>query len=274
MTTKRLPDPGKSVVFREQAGAQGKGGLFGPQWAFAAFYWRSIRLVAALMFRKRETVADTAAVRRRFQELSLRYIEDLSRRGIGFFEYEGFEDVESWRGSLICPNHPSILDAISLFAKIPKAGCVVGSNPLRNPLLSTLARMGDFIPRNPALRMVRECRSRLAHGENIIVFPEGTRTSDGAINPFHDGPALAAIKAEAPVRTILIECNTLFLSQRYSFFQCAPWPVIFRLSPGKVFHPACDDDPRAFTRELEDYFRASLRRDGDKIEKTRSEVGQ
>ena len=40
---------------------------------------------------------------------------------------------------------------------------------------------------------------RLALGGGIILFPEGTRTSDGNLQPARSGIGLAVIKSEAPV---------------------------------------------------------------------------
>ena len=167
-----------------------------------------------------------------------------------------------WTHSIICANHPSILDALFLFQKFPQASCVVGTNPWSDPFLSIPARQAQYVPGQPALRMVKQIRRTLEDGGNVIVFPEGTRTPSGALREFHDGFALAAIKARASVRTVFIECTSMFLGKGFSFAAGAQLPIHFRFSTGAVFSPAAGANAREFSQELEEYFRRRLRREG------------
>jgi 1-acyl-sn-glycerol-3-phosphate acyltransferase len=183
-------------------------------------------------------------------------------------EYVGFEDSSNWRASLLCANHPSIFDALLLFQNFPHAACVVGTNPWRHPLFSIPARQAAYIPSLPALRMVKETRSVLSQGGNMIVFPEGTRTREGALGPFLDGFALSAIKGGATVRTIFIECTSRFLGKAISFKSPLEMPIHFRISTGDVFHPGPDERARDFSQTLETYFRARLLREGEAIRRT------
>lgn len=196
---------------------------------------------------------------------SAAYLDQLQRMGCIQCEYVGFEDSATWAGSLLCANHPSLLDALLLFKKFPRAACVVGAKPWRHPILSISARQAAYIPSLPALRMVKETRRLLAEGGGMIVFPEGTRTREGALAPFHDGFALAAIKGRAAVRTIFIECTSRFLGKTFSFKNPLEMPIRFRISPGDVFHPGPGESARDFSRSLENYFRGQLVREGEAI---------
>jgi 1-acyl-sn-glycerol-3-phosphate acyltransferase len=138
-------------------------------------------------------------------------------------------------------------------------------NPWGNPLLSRMARRGDFVPRDPALRMLKEVRQRLWRGENILIFPEGTRTTRGALNPFHEGAALMATKSGAPIRTVFIECNSLFLGKGYSFFDRTSGPIVFRFSTGEVLQSRLGESARDLSKRLESCYRDRLGRDGDRI---------
>ena len=199
-----------------------------------------------------------------------RYLDRLTRMGCIRREYEEFEESSTWQGSLICANHPSILDALLLFQKFPQAACVVGASPWKHPLLSIPAREAGYIPSLPALRMIKESRRVVARGGNMIVFPEGTRTGGGALGPFHDGFALAAIKSGATVRTLFIECTSRFLGKAFSFRALLEMPICFRISTGAVFHPGPGENARDFSKTLERYFRERLLREGDAIRRDRS----
>lgn len=245
----------------------GRAGYFAQQRAFFSFYRRCLGFTAWLLLRKKDDnrEADVAVVRSRLSKGSGQFFSDLAARNLVRCEFEGFEDSAAWKGSIICANHPSILDAICFFWKIPGIGCVVGTNPWSNPLLSLPARLADFVPRDPALRMLKECRQRLQRGENILLFPEGTRTTRGALNPFHEGPALLAVKARAPIRTVFIETNSLFLGKGYSFFNPTSEPIIFRFSAGEIFRADPAETARDLSRRLERCYRESLGREGERI---------
>lgn len=238
----------------------------GPQRAFLSFYGRCLAFNLWLSLRnpKPDRAADVAEIRSRLSRDSGRFFAHLAARDLVHCRFDGLGAAD-WRGSIVAANHPSILDALGLFWKMPGIGCVVGNNPRGNPLLSHPARRADFVPRDPALAMIKECRRRLRLGENILLFPEGTRTTRGALDPFLEGPALVAVKSDAPIRTVFIECNSLFLGKGYSVFRPLREPVVFRFSAGEVFRPAEGESARHLARRLEDYFRGELVREGDRI---------
>lgn len=198
------------------------------------------------------------------------YVDLLVRWGIIELEFSGFEHAESWRGSVIAPNHPSILDAILLGAHLPGLDCVMNSRLLRDPVMSGAARLCNFIRNDTPLSMVRDSRDRLAAGRNVLIFPEGTRTCGSPVGPFRHGFALAAARAGAPIRTILIECDSDYFGRDFRFFRPAPCPIRYRLTASRVFHPARDEDPRACSAEIEEFFRASLVRDDQGVRRRKA----
>ena len=56
---------------------------------------------------------------------------------------------------------------------------------------------------------------KLEGGENLLIFPEGTRTSALAINPFKNGFALIAKKTGASIQTVFIEREGRYLSKGF-----------------------------------------------------------
>ncbi|MFM8765982.1 MAG: lysophospholipid acyltransferase family protein [Spartobacteria bacterium] len=238
--------------------------------AYALYLASASWLTASVLlaFSSGRNGAASLRARQKISSHSARYLDRLARMGCIRCVYEGFEDCADWRSSLICANHPSIFDALLLFQKFPNAGCVVGANPRKHPLFSILARQAAYIPSLPALGMVKETRKFIAHGGNIMVFPEGTRTREGALARFQDGFALAAIKSGAAVRTIFIECTSRFLGKAISLRSPLEMPIHFRLSTGDVFRPGPDESARAFSHALEEYFRARLVREGEAIRRS------
>lgn len=186
------------------------------------------------------------------------YLTILRRWGIIETEFIGFEEAPSWQGCVIVPNHPSILDAILLVSCIPSLDCVMNTRLLRNPITAGAAHLCDFI-RNDSLRlMAKLCKERLAAGSNILIFPEGTRTKTPPVDPFHPIYSLVSKYSGAPIRTILIECDSDYFGRNFSYFRPAQCPMRFRLTAGRIFHSDDSTDPRELSEEIEGYFRACL----------------
>jgi 1-acyl-sn-glycerol-3-phosphate acyltransferase len=225
-------------------------------WLAASLIWNSDHRNHALsILRAREMISHHCA----------RFLARLDRLGCIVCEYEGFEDARDWHSSLLCANHPSLFDALLLFQKISTRCLRRGTESLETPPFSLVARQAAYIPSLPALRMLKETRRVVAEGGCLIVFPEGTRTGEGALGRFHEGFALAAIKGAATVRTIFIECTSRFLGKTFSLRSALRMPIRFRISTGEVFHPSYNDCARSFSKSLETYFRESLVRDGESI---------
>ncbi len=70
--------------------------------------------------------------------------------------------------------------------------------------------MAGFLPverRNPeqSQRAVDQAAEALRRGESFLVFPEGTRSRTGEMQPFKKGGFIMAIKAQVPLVPVAIE---------------------------------------------------------------------
>jgi len=187
-----------------------------------------------------------------------RYLDLLQNWGIIELEFVGFEDVSSWQGCVIAPNHPSILDVMFLMTRIPNFDCVMNTKLLRNPITSGGALLCNFIQNDSLHRMVKTCKLFLSTGANILIFPEGTRTTHPPLGPFHHSYALAAKCSGAPIRTIIIECDSDYFGHRFSYFKPAHCPIRFRISSGRIFYTTPSTCTRSLSSEIEGYFRDLL----------------
>lgn len=208
--------------------------------------------------------AERLALHRRFRRYVRRLVED----GIIRVEFSGFESATAWRGCVIAANHPSILDAVLLGSRLPGVDCVMNSHLLRSPVMRGAARLCAFIRNDTPLSMVREARDRLAAGHNVLIFPEGTRSTGSPVGPFRHGFALAAARAGAPIRTVLVECDSDYFGRGFTFFRPAPCPIRYRLTASRIFRPATGDDPRAVSAGIEEFFRGALVRDEHGVRRT------
>jgi len=140
--------------------------------------------------------------------------------------WHGFE-AETLRGPVVCvANHPGLLDAVFLLARLPGAVCVFKRKLLRNPLLAPAAIMAGYPRGDVGAEFIHNAVRHLAGGRPLLIFPEGTRTATGAVlNPFKPGFALIAARAGVPVQLIVIRANRQLLPRERAWWQMPQFPV-------------------------------------------------
>jgi len=113
------------------------------------------------------------------------------------------------RGYVVVSNHESTADPF-LLSHLPWDMRWVAKQELfRLPLIGWLMRFSGDVPlrrgeRDSVATMMAECRRTLESGCPVMMFPEGTRSPDGALLPFKDGAFQLAIDAQAPVLPVVV----------------------------------------------------------------------
>lgn len=111
-------------------------------------------------------------------------------------------------GALVVSNHISWIDIYVINAWRPTP--FVSKAEIRHwPLIGWFAQNLDTVfvereKRSDARRIMHELAARLARGELMCVFPEGTTTDGLAIKPFHANMFQAPVSAGKPVQPICI----------------------------------------------------------------------
>lgn len=95
------------------------------------------------------------------------------------------------KGCLIIANHPSLLDVVFLIAHIRHCNCVVKKELKRNIFLYPAIKCSQYITNEFNEEFLNKCINVLQQKENLIIFPEGTRTVD-RIN-MHKGASYIAV---------------------------------------------------------------------------------
>jgi len=103
---------------------------------------------------------------------------------------------------------------------------------------------------------VRESVAALRQGQMLLLFPEGTRTSDAPVNAFRPGIMLIAKLASAPIQTVLIRCESPYLRKGWPLLRAPPRKIVIRVTLGRRFDAS--EDCRGALREIEAYFAAEL----------------
>ena len=109
------------------------------------------------------------------------------------------------RPCVFMANHASTSDIWSLFIAIPFPVRMIAKKQLgRIPFFGWAMHAGRFIfidRQNPiaARRSIEEAARRIKRGHSVLIFPEGTRTRDGALGPFKKGGFHLAIASGADI---------------------------------------------------------------------------
>ena len=164
-------------------------------------------ILAALRTRHRHDCVPRVEGRwmRRFGRVSTRLsgmwqfsVEGKAPRDIGTHPY------------VVVANHLSMADPFLLSFLPWDMRWVAKEELFRVPLTGWLLRLSGDIPLrrgdgDSVREMMAACRSTLDAGLSVMLFPEGTRSRDGGIQPFKDGAFRLAIDAQVPVLPIAID---------------------------------------------------------------------
>jgi 1-acyl-sn-glycerol-3-phosphate acyltransferase len=163
-----------------------------------------------------------------------------SLSGLLRMEARALEPLRDEGGLIIVANHPSLLDALMLVARLPRSFCIMKASLLGNPFLAGGARLARYV------------RNDTGHG----MIPEGTRTTQPPINPFRPGVTMIAKLAGAPIQTVFIDTDSPYLGKGWPLWRLPPIPIVFTARLGERFAPS--DDSAALLRELEQCFVAGM----------------
>jgi 1-acyl-sn-glycerol-3-phosphate acyltransferase len=215
------------------------------------------------------------AAGRRAHEVGQKFVRFMFRWYAGLLEwgglfrihFEGQEKLEKLQGAIIAPNHPGLLDAIFLIGRMPRAVCVMRADLMRNPCFAGAAWLSGFIRNDRGAELIRQCQKKIEDGDNLLIFPEGTRTRAQArgVNPFKSGFALAAVLTGAPIQTVFIERSGIYLGKESSLATAARLPIEMSIRTGDVFHARPGESAKQLSARLETYFRARLASGDDGI---------
>jgi 1-acyl-sn-glycerol-3-phosphate acyltransferase len=120
---------------------------------------------------------------------------------------ENEETLNSIRSKVVIANHPSLFDVVILFSLVPNADCIVKGELIQNKFISLIIK-NLYIPNNiPFDEQLEHAKKSMDEGNNLIIFPEGTRTKPGEPWDFKKGAARFALYSKNDVIPIFFGGN-------------------------------------------------------------------
>jgi len=126
--------------------------------------------------------------------------------GVLRYEITGLDRLERG-GLLILANHPTLIDTVFLMAFVKNADCIVKSHLWNNPFTRGPVRAAGYISNEQGTELLEACIASLQAGNNLIVFPEGTRTPADGIICMKRGAANIAVRGVRAVTPVVIRCD-------------------------------------------------------------------
>jgi 1-acyl-sn-glycerol-3-phosphate acyltransferase len=115
----------------------------------------------------------------------------------------GAENVPVTGGVILAANHASFLDPPLVGSGLKRdINYLARESLFRFPLVGALLRSWNSVPVDRdggGAKGLKIILGRLLDGAGIILFPEGTRTPDGKLQPARAGIGLVVAKSDAPV---------------------------------------------------------------------------
>lgn len=122
----------------------------------------------------------------------------------------GLENIPRDRPVVFASNHASQFDIPVLYRALGVQFRFLVKKELFNiPLLGAAMRRAGYIPIDrsggrAAVLSLKKAAQRIREGTSIVVFPEGTRSVDGRLQPFKSGGMQLAIHAGCPIVPVAI----------------------------------------------------------------------
>jgi 1-acyl-sn-glycerol-3-phosphate acyltransferase len=120
------------------------------------------------------------------------------------------ETFDPGRVYVIVSNHQSFADIPVISHLMIDTKWLGKAELFRTPVLGWMLRMAgdvrvDRSDRRSSARALLQCARYLREGCSVVFFPEGTRSPDGHVLPFNDGPFQLAIREGVPVLPLVVQ---------------------------------------------------------------------
>lgn len=169
---------------------------------------------------------------------------------------EGVEHLVPGRAQILVANHQSLFDIWALMAVLPASLRFVAKAELaRIPVFASAMRAAGhvFIDRGKAStagEMIRAAGERMRRdGLTLVLFPEGTRSSDGELGRFLRGSFALAIETQAHLVPAAIDGGREVMPRGARRIE--PGPMRIRMAPAVALAGKTSADRDALVRDTE-----------------------
>ncbi len=124
---------------------------------------------------------------------------------------KGLEYLDKKNPFIYMANHQGSYDIFALLSCLPVQFRWIAKKELfAIPIMGWAMRAANYISidrsgKRKALESIERAAAKIKGGVSVVIFPEGTRSSDGSIQPFKRGGFTLALKSGVPIIPITIQ---------------------------------------------------------------------
>ena len=163
------------------------------------------------------------------------------------------EDIRTQRQSVVfMANHESNLDPPVLIGTLPIPAVFLAKKEVKWMVPVGWAAMMagtifiDRSNRDRAFQSLHEAALQIRGGKSVVIFPEGTRTRDGALLPFKKGGFNLAMDAGVPIVPLAVVGGHAMLPPGAVLLRPGSYTIAF----GEPVHPGAFESREALMREV------------------------
>ena len=148
---------------------------------------------------------------------------------------EGLENLKEGGAFILLANHASLLDIPGIVAATPLPVRFIAKKSLTwFPIFGWFMHAAGHVliereSTPSAIKSLKKASQLMKKGISVIVFPEGTRSSDGEVKEFKRGAFLLAIQSQAPIVPVSISGTYEMLPRTGCCFR--PGAILLKIGP-------------------------------------------
>ncbi len=157
--------------------------------------------------------------------------------GVLTYDVVGAEKLLRASGTLIIANHPTLLDVVFIVSFLPTAQCVVKKAAFSNPFFAGVFLATGYIQNDDPMQLITDCVNSIEQGDNLLIFPEATRTVPGQPMKLKRGAASIIVKSQRSFIPMVITCEPSTLSKAERWYDIPSRKMHFKITVGDGIDP-------------------------------------
>ena len=185
------------------------------QVALSCYFWFSMFLVSALLFPVSLLIWFTTVLFDRRRYILHQWTCRWSDIVLGMNPYwkvkvKGRNNIDPAKIYVMVSNHQSGLDILVLFKLHSHFKWIAKKGLFRIPFIGWNMGLNGYIPiertrGRSKLQMMDKAADSIRAGNSVILFPEGTRSPDGNLQPYKSGAFRLAQETHSPILPIVVK---------------------------------------------------------------------